>query len=83
MIGDPCLRMMATNVEHAGCSAFLSENLSKMDRSIYSGRHALIKKLFGERKTYKEVQKMVDRSTKIISKCLKKATKTRKLPFEW
>ena len=61
------------NVVHAGYSAFHTEILSKMDRSRhYSEEHrTLIKKLIGEGKTYKEVQKTIGCSAKMISNALK------------
>ena len=50
-----------------------SENLSKMGRSRQCSveQCTLIKKLIGEGKTHKEVQKMTGRTAKMISDALK------------
>ena len=58
---------------HAGYSAFHTEILSKMGRSSHCSeeQRTLIKKLIGEGKTYKEVQKIIGCSAKMISNALK------------
>ena len=57
---------------HVAC-AFLSENLRKMGRSRHCSeeKRTLIKMLINEGKTYKEVQKMMGCSAKMISNALK------------
>ena len=59
--------MKAANVVHPGYRAFLSENLSKLGLE----QHTWTKKLIGEEKIYREVQKMLDRSAKMFSNALK------------
>ena len=58
---------------HAGYSAFHTEILSKMGRSSHCSeeQRTLIKKLIEEGKTYKEVQKTIGCSAKMISNALK------------
>lgn len=67
--GGLYLRMKPAHVVHA----ILSENLRKMGRSrhCWEEQRALIKMLIGEGKTYKEVQKMIGCSAKMISNALK------------
>lgn len=67
--GGPYLRMKPAHVAHA----FLSENLRKMGRSRHCSeeKRTLIKKLIKEGKTYKEVQKMMGCSAKMMSNALK------------
>lgn len=67
--GGPHLRMKPAHVVHA----ILSENLRKMGRARHCSeeQRALIKMLIGEGETYKEVQKMMGCSAKMISNALK------------
>ncbi len=65
--------------------AFLSENLSKVGRPRHcSEEHCtLIKKLIREGKTYKEVQKMIGCSAKMISNALKWQPKPERRGRKW
>ena len=60
-----------------------------MGRSTHRSeeQRTLMKKLIGEQRTYKEVQKIMGCSSKIISNALRSGPRpvkeNRKLPFEW